>query len=180
MLEPNALSDRSQDVWEPLICISDLAGAGWPERAREAAIFLSSREATDADSLRVRLLRDIKSVFEERGIIKIPTPDLVDSLVQMEISPWGDLPRSGKALDPKSLARLLKPFVIKPTSWREGTGSVRGYLKDDFLDAWSRYVVGTETTATTATILEPEPVAVSVVSVVSDKSEGESKWQMTL
>ena len=178
---PNALSDRSQDVWEPLICVADIAGDGWPERAREAAITLSSREATDADSLRVSLLGDIKGVFQITGLIRIPTPTLIDELVAIDVAPWGDLPRSGKPLDNRSLARLLRDFPIKPTIWKEDGHTVRGYLKDDFLDAWSRYVVWSETSETRETHNEPAPVQVSLVSAVSDKSggaEGKELWKV--
>jgi hypothetical protein len=39
---PEELSDRQQDVWEPLLAIADLAGGSWPERARAAAVALST------------------------------------------------------------------------------------------------------------------------------------------
>ena len=178
---PRSLSDRSQDVWEPLVAVADIAGDGWPERAREAAIALSSREANDADSLRVSLLRDIKGVFQITGLIRIPTPTLIDELVAIDVAPWGDLSRSGKPLDNRSLARLLRDFPIKPTIWKEDGHTVRGYLKDDFLDAWSRYVVWNETNETRETHNEPAPVQVSLVSAVSDKSggaEGKGLWKV--
>ena len=175
---PQELSDRAQDTWEPLMAIADSAGEGWPRRAREAAVALASQSATDADSLRVRLLRDIKDIFEEKGFSRIPTPTLVDALVDMDVAPWGDL--RGKPLESRFLARMLRDYPVKPTIWKEGDRTVRGYRKDDFLDAWSRYVVGSETTETNETNGEPESDQVSLVSVVSDKSEGESAWQMTL
>jgi putative DNA primase/helicase len=34
---PETLHDRAADNWRPLLAIADLAGAGWPERARHAA-----------------------------------------------------------------------------------------------------------------------------------------------
>ena len=175
---PRELSDRAQDTWEPLMAIADLAGGVWPERAREAAVALASQSATDADSLGVRLLRDIKDIFEEKGFSRIPTPTLVDALVDIDVAPWGDL--KGKPLDNRFLARMLKDYPIKPTIWKEGAHTVRGYLKDGFLDAWSRYVVGSETSETNETNGEPESGQVSLVSDVSDKSEGEGGWQMTL
>jgi len=175
---PRELSDRAMDTWEPLMAIADLAGEGWTRRAREAAVALASQSATDADSLRVRLLRDIKDIFGEKGFSRIPTPTLVDALVDMDVAPWGDL--RGKPLESRFLARMLKDYPIKPTIWKEGDHTVRGYLKDDFLDTWSRYVAGSETTETNETNGEPESDQVSLVSVVSDKSEGEGGWQMTL
>ena len=41
---PDELDDRAQDVWEPLLAIADLAGGDWPERARRAALELSTGE----------------------------------------------------------------------------------------------------------------------------------------
>src|SRR2546427_5462569 len=35
---PGELHDRAGDIWEPLLCLADLAGGAWPQRAREAAI----------------------------------------------------------------------------------------------------------------------------------------------
>jgi len=175
---PRELSDRAMDTWEPLMAIADLAGEGWTRRARKAAVALASQSATDADSLRVRLLRDIKDIFENTGFIRIPTPALVDALVDMDVAPWGDL--KGKPLDNRFLARMLRNYPVKPTIWKESDHTVRGYRKDDFLDAWSRYVVGSETSETNETNDEPESDQVSLVSVVSDKSEGEGEWQMTL
>jgi hypothetical protein len=38
------------------------------------------------------------------------------------------------------VARLLKPFGIEPDSVRFGDGTRKGYLRDWFEDAWSRYL----------------------------------------
>lgn len=35
---PEKLNDRAQDNWEPLLAIADVAGCGWSERARAAAL----------------------------------------------------------------------------------------------------------------------------------------------
>ena len=58
---PEALNDRAQDNWEPLLGIADLAGGDWPKAARDAALELSVDAETEASSLstqrRVPVLR---------------------------------------------------------------------------------------------------------------------------
>jgi len=45
---PRVMSDRSVQIWEPLVIIGDLAGGDWPELARQAAVGLSgSAEVSD-------------------------------------------------------------------------------------------------------------------------------------
>jgi Protein of unknown function (DUF3631)/Domain of unknown function (DUF3854) len=61
---PRGLGDRQIDIWIPLFSIADLAGGDWPARARRAAVMLSGAQArAQADSIRVRLLSDIYSVY---------------------------------------------------------------------------------------------------------------------
>ena len=94
------------------------------------------------------LLRDIQQVFAELGDDRIPSQVLADSLAQMEESPWGDL--RGRPMTPRDLAKMLKSFRIHPTQIRfTSEKSIKGYLKADFMDAWSRYIpVLCETTET--------------------------------
>ena len=86
---PNALGDRAQDSWEPLLAIADLAGGDWPERARLAAIALSGDEDTVDDTLGVRLLADIRAAFQANGD-RFPTQELLDVLKRDEEAPWAD------------------------------------------------------------------------------------------
>jgi hypothetical protein len=60
---PDELDDRAQDSWEPLLAIADLAGRNWPDRARRAALALSTGEEREDDSLTAQLLRDLHDVF---------------------------------------------------------------------------------------------------------------------
>jgi hypothetical protein len=53
---PEALNDRAQDHWEPLLAIADLAGGDWPKVARDAALTLSGDAETGASSLSTQLL----------------------------------------------------------------------------------------------------------------------------
>jgi Protein of unknown function (DUF3631) len=52
---PDALSDRQQDVWEPLFAIADLAGSGWDGRARAAAIGLHEGRLDGNEDVKLRI-----------------------------------------------------------------------------------------------------------------------------
>ena len=174
---PGELSDRAMDVWEPLIAIADLAGEGWPERSRAAALALSAGANVEDASLGVTLLRDIKSLFDSQAVDAIPTDSFIagDGRVAM-----GDL--RGKELDNRRLAKELKPFGIKPKDIKVSTADNKvrkGYYREAFVDSWNRYL---PTEATTATDDVPEPSQVALVAHVADKSGGAggNAWQMAL
>jgi hypothetical protein len=135
---PEELNDRAQDVWEPLLAIADLAGGTWPERARKAARALSSQSAAEDESLGVRLLADIRTIFSETGFERIQSAALTNRLADIEESPWG--PRFGQDFGTRKLASILRPYAIKPHTIREGYTTAKGYLRSDFADAWLRYL----------------------------------------
>ncbi len=166
---PEELHDRAQDIWEPLLAIADLAGDGWPKRARAAAVSLHGAYFED-DSNGVRLLRDIQSAFSERGIDRISSADLASALNDLEESPWGGWP-----MDQRKLARDLRPFGIRPGVVRVADGKTpRGYPLDQFGDAWMRYLDGPiRGTATSATSATPQVALTSIVADVADVAEVE-------
>ncbi|MCH7810781.1 MAG: DUF3631 domain-containing protein, partial [Chloroflexi bacterium] len=135
---PDVLDDRAADGWEPLFGIGDAAGGDWPERARRAAITLSTGGDRDDESLGILLLRDVKAIFDNRDTDRLPSADIVSALLADEGAPWGDL--RGKELDVRRLARLLKRYKIKPHVIRIGDETPRGYDAADFTDAWNRYL----------------------------------------
>ncbi len=164
---PDELNDRAADVWEPLLAIADLAGGEWPQRARKAALALSAGAGRDDNSLGVQLLEDIRRVFQGQYTERIASVDLVGALNGMEESPWGDL--NGKALTPLGLARMLRPFGVKPKQVRvDESTNCKGYEAVQFTDVWARYVPRiSETTETRETESDSEASNVSDVSVVS-------------
>jgi hypothetical protein len=84
---PEELTDRQQDYCEPLLAIADMAGGDWPGRSRVALIRLCSQEE-DA-SLGVKLLADIKGIFDSKGADKLHTIDILNALVAIEDDrPW--------------------------------------------------------------------------------------------
>jgi Protein of unknown function (DUF3631) len=56
----------------------------------------------------------------------------------MEGSPWPEY-QNGRQLSLATMAKLLKPFDIRPRTIRTASGTPKGYLRQDFEEAWSRY-----------------------------------------
>jgi hypothetical protein len=136
---PDELSDRQQDGVEPLLAIADLAGKDWSVIARAAVLELCTEAWRSDDSVGVRLLADIRQVFQTQGVDKIASADLVDFLAAIETSPWGEWSR-GKPLSAPKLARLLRPFEVASRKIRIGDKTPWGYDLADFQDAFSRYL----------------------------------------
>ena len=133
---PTGLNDRAVDVWEPLLAIADQAGPVWGANARDAARELSGNVEDDPD-LPIELLHDIKEIFNEKNSAPfIKSVDLVQWLCDRDDRPWATW-KKGKPLTSHALARLLKPFHILPGP--NAAGTERGYDRDRFVDAWTRY-----------------------------------------
>jgi hypothetical protein len=136
---PEELDDRAQDIVEPLLAIAGVVDREWPERARRAVVALAGAAVReDSESLGVRLLRDIREVFDEEGKDRLSTSMILKKLHEADEAPWGSL--RGQPLDARGLARLLKPYGIGPKQIREGEQTHKGYKREDFEDAWSRYL----------------------------------------
>jgi hypothetical protein len=144
---PDALDDRAKDCWEPLLAIADLAGGAWPQRARDAALTLHG--VADVESSRVALLAAIAESFidAETGAVreKLLTRELLNLLAAREGEPWGSwwgqaLAKGDVQGPAYKLAKLLRPFEIKSHSIRVGDERGQGFDRDDFAEAWRRYV----------------------------------------
>ena len=149
---PVGIKDRDADVWEALLAVADLAGGGWPHRARVSAVALVAASKGSTPSLGVKLLSDLRDVLGDCG--QLPTQLILEALHQLDELPWGDL--RGKPLDARGLSQRLRPYDIKPTTIRTANGTPKGYRRTDMIDAWSRYLdpplQETTTTATSANV----------------------------
>jgi Protein of unknown function (DUF3631) len=146
---PDELSDRMQDVWEPLLAIADLAGEGWAARASEAAKELFASRDQDDESIGRRLLTDIRAVFDDP---ERDDPDddahgqaiasgaLATALAAIEGAPWAEWSRDDKPISATKVAWLLRPFGIRPGQHKISGRKIRGYLRSDFEDAWRRHL----------------------------------------
>jgi hypothetical protein len=144
---PDSLTDRQQDGAEPLLAIADAAGGTWPQIVRVALVQLCAEGQASDESIGKLLLSDILQVFQTKGVDRLPSVELTRELADNESSPWGEWSH-GNPLTPIGLARLLKPFGVVPHSIRIGNKTPKGYEKEDFRDAFRRYLRAEPTSST--------------------------------
>lgn len=144
---PAGLRDRTAEIARPLLAVADLAGGEWPATARNALVELLTGEAREDTSLGVRLLADVRRVFEDQGVARIKTVELLWALARFDESPWGDW--FGKQIPAQAVSKLLKPYGIKTMAVKVDRETVRGYKREQFDDAWSRYLPVPGVTAVT-------------------------------
>ncbi|SEF13772.1 Protein of unknown function [Jiangella alba] len=139
---PEGIEDRNADVWEPLLAVSDQAkhgfGKEWPLTSRVSAVSLVSLGGAEAQSLGVKLLDDIRNIFNSVSVDRVPSEWMITALNQLEESPWATM--KGGSLDARRLAYHLRKYDIGPKQVRFTDGSLKGYMRVDFEDAWSRYL----------------------------------------
>jgi hypothetical protein len=134
------LSGREADIWEGLFAIIRVAAPERIDELRATAIRLVAEKAehdTDSEASVIRLLSDIRTVFEAEANELMPTSRLIKQLRTLPDGPWARLSGS-------ELARMLRPFEIGPKQlWVDGR-NLRGYLLRDFRDAFERYLPAAE------------------------------------
>jgi len=136
---PDALSDREQDNFEPLLQVASVAGEHWLEIALNAALRLSSATPTPISSAN-ELLADIQEVFEAKQVIKITTTELINTLCEDPEKSWATYSR-GKQLTPKQLGNKLKDYGITSKTIRiNGYETAKGFEREQFNDAFARYL----------------------------------------
>jgi hypothetical protein len=143
---PEGIQDRDADVWEPLLAVADLVGGAWPLQAREAAKVLVAASKETEPSLGIRLLTDIKQIFDADAL---PSRVLLQKLRDLEESPWHDL--KGKPLDERGLAHRLRQYDIRSKNIRIGSSVTKGYDRADFRDIWARYLPSDTSSENSAT-----------------------------
>jgi hypothetical protein len=146
---PEAFDNRRADNWRVMFAIADLAGEDWGDKARLAASKLEG--ASDITSIGVRLLADIKRIFDEEGCEVILSARLVEGLKEDPEQPWAEWGR-GKGLTQNSLAVLLGGGGGRGRGTRGGFGihsdtvhpsrdvQGKGYKRSQFEDARARYL----------------------------------------
>ncbi len=133
---PLALDDRAADNWRPLLAIAEHAGGEWPKLGAQAALALSGPQTREDDDLQVMVLADIREVFKTE---KMESRVLCNRLSELEDRPWPEYSR-GRPITPPQLASLLKAFKIAPRTIRTESRTAKGYLLEDFGDAFRRYL----------------------------------------
>jgi hypothetical protein len=133
---PDELHDRAQDACEPLLAIADAAGNGWPQRAQRALVELWTGERDEpADSIGVLVLAACRAAFGTEETLSTET--LRERLNADPEAAWHDW----GGLTARRLATLLRPYGVRSRTVRvEGGATPKGYRRQSFEDAWSRYL----------------------------------------
>ena len=87
---PDGVTDRSAEIWEPLLAIADEAGDHWPETARTACVHFVHHNGPRYTSTGVRLLADLRALFTRSGADRMPTAELIRELRDLDEAPWAD------------------------------------------------------------------------------------------
>ncbi len=130
------LQDREADIWEPLFAIASVAVPERLEELKRIAIRLSNKKTSmDADdSEGLQLLSDIRTFFSNTKYDGISSSGLVEWLQKVAANHWE------KELTQTKLARLLRPFGIRPDQiWIEERNA-RGYRREQFKSAFECYL----------------------------------------
>lgn len=154
---PPSLNDRAQDNWEPLLAIATVAGGDWLKIGTEAALKLASGESLYL-SIGAELLADIQEIFECKKVDRIFSAELVKALVTDDEKRWSSFNR-GFPISPTQLSRKLKGYGIHSKSIRIGINNLKGYSKEQFTEAFERYIP-------TSSYSPSQPVTTSQVSPV--------------
>ena len=141
---PSGLSDRGEDIAEPLLAIAEMARGEWIQWARKALSKLMAPGATDEEEIEIQLLLAIREIFQT-GNTHISSDDLLKALVRRQGEPfgalWGKNIADGNIDGPaRKLAKLLKDFGIVPRPIREGGEISRGYPLEAFEDSFESYL----------------------------------------
>jgi hypothetical protein len=131
------LINRVADNWRPLFTLGDTIGDDWSDRIRDAAHALIGTEPDSDDSV---LLADIKLTFDVKNTDRLWSGGVCEALAAMEGRPWAEYGKSGKPISKNQLAKRLKRFGIVPDTIRIGGDTAKGYYRNQFEEAWKRYL----------------------------------------
>ncbi len=134
---PDLGNSRAVDNWLPLFTIASMANNDWLEKC-EKAYRLFNKNNIDPEATTL-LLQDIQDIFQTIGVNKISSEDLVNRLTGMLDHPWCEY-KNGGPITQNGLARMLKPYEIKPKGIRLNDTVIRGYNLNQFADTFNRYL----------------------------------------
>jgi uncharacterized protein DUF3631 len=135
---PECLTDRQEDIWEPLLAIADSIGGDVPRLAREAARALCNVD--DDLSYGGTQLLAIKKVIGDQD--RISSADLIDGLWEGDTLPSkfmeGEQPNHKKI--GRWLSRFIQSYGGKPArKLRFGEKTAMGYEAPDLKQIFERY-----------------------------------------
>jgi hypothetical protein len=131
---PDRVTDRSAEIWEPLLAVADLAGGEWPDRARAACLELVlGQESEPVISPAQRILADLRVIWGRDG--NLPSATVCRRLLSLPGAPWASLWSEASAA--RELAALLSVHGIKVCKIRLDAGkTAQGYKRSDVEARW--------------------------------------------
>jgi hypothetical protein len=136
---PSGFHNRRRANWMPLLAIAELAGGQWKTAAWEAAQAIEATHDTFDPSIGVQLLAAIKDMFDEQNTDRLKSQTLRATLIEDQTGPWVAFGKDRKqAISESAIARLLKPFGIRPRTIRFADETAKGYQLAWFEDVFQR------------------------------------------
>lgn len=80
-----------------------------------------------------------RTILSQQGVTQITSEELLRKLCNDSAKPWLTL-NNGKLLTSNKMAALLRPYNVKPKAMRFPSGSKGGYITEQFIDAFERYL----------------------------------------
>jgi len=159
---PIGVQDRDRELLLPLYAVARLAG--WEEEFMEiASTFTSERQNEEMPNER-KILSDCLDVFHLQGSSdRITSKELIKGLNALEEGDYKHWNRE-RGINDKNLSKTLRLYQIESTQIRFGEKSLKGYYRQPFEVAVSRYLqeqsgqshITGETKETEETEQEPE------------------------
>lgn len=148
-IEPFPIAnDRMAELLMPLQTVLSVLGDDETLEMLMSYIAVLDKQDQENNSPGVLLLAACKEIFAthaQGGFITTQT--LIEELVKRELEPWHRW-NDGDPINPEKLAKLLKPYTIKPSKksqrvkfgGKEHITSLRGYYTKPFTKVWERYL----------------------------------------
>jgi Protein of unknown function (DUF3631) len=135
-----AANDRQADNYHILARIAACISPEIEVAVRaSASLLISALQQQENSHSGEKLMQDIKVTFEDANVGKMSSKEMIQRLCRLPDSVWGSY-KSNRPIEAHQLAQILKLFKISPTTIRfGGEGVSKGYRKDMFEDAFSRY-----------------------------------------
>ena len=131
---PEGVEGRKQEIWGPLLAVADAIGGEWPERARSAvenAVQGPPESATVAHDVLVA----VRLVFDDETLASKTIVDRLKDLDEYDFHKWNN----GGGITQRELALRLATYRIRSRNVRVAGEVVKGYRREQFTDAWTRY-----------------------------------------
>ena len=133
---PRIGNDRATDNWLPLFTVAGQIGKSWPTKCEAAYATLTTVSELEEST---QLLADLSRILSEYPDQRIYSEELIHKLCEDDTGPWLTC-NYGKRITASHMAKLLRPYSIKPKCFRVGSNTRRGYEKFQFGDVFERYL----------------------------------------